>query len=312
MKLTHVAAAVLLRVDGSYLLGQRASDTFYPGYWEFPGGKVEPGESPREALLRELHEELGIEVTQCFPWIVREHRYEHAHVVLHFFRVTEWRGKLRDHVHAALSWQVVGQRGTVSPMLPANGPVLKALALPDFYGITHAGEIGTTQQLAAIEKALPAGLRLLQVREPALPEPQLTAFAAEAVRLVQSFGGQVVIGSDADLALEVGADGIHLPARELMSTRERPAFPLVGASCHSAPELQHAIDIGLDFAVIGAVNPTPTHGMAPGIGWDGFEALAARSAIPIFGIGGLRCEDKLAAWQHGAHGIAAIRGAWEG
>ena len=119
MKITQVAAAVLLRDDGSYLLGQRAADTFYPGYWEFPGGKVEAGESPRDALVRELREELGIEVVEAYPWIVREHQYEHAHVKLHFFRVTKWRGELRDNVHSALSWQLIGN-STVKPMLPAG------------------------------------------------------------------------------------------------------------------------------------------------------------------------------------------------
>src|SRR6202007_1412214 len=99
------------------------------------------------------HEELGIEVLQAFPWIVREHLYEHAHVKLHFFRVTEWRGELRDHVHAALSWQSIGAK-SVAPMLPANGPVLKALALPDFYAVTHAAEIGCDAQLEALEQAL--------------------------------------------------------------------------------------------------------------------------------------------------------------
>ena len=71
MKITHVAAAVLLREDGSYLLGQRAADTFYPGYWEFPGGKVEPGETAHAALVRELGEELGIGVTRADPWLRR-------------------------------------------------------------------------------------------------------------------------------------------------------------------------------------------------------------------------------------------------
>ena len=109
LKLTEVAAAVIERraADGAmeFLLGQRAPGTFYPGYWEFPGGKVEPGETPHAALVRELSEELGIGVTRADPWLRREHVYEHAHVRLNFFRVREWRGELHDHVHSALAWQ---------------------------------------------------------------------------------------------------------------------------------------------------------------------------------------------------------------
>jgi 8-oxo-dGTP diphosphatase len=309
MKLTQVAAAVMLREDGSYLLGQRAADTFYAGYWEFPGGKVEPGEAPRDALIRELNEELGIEVVQCFPWIVREHHYEHANVRLYFFRVTEWRGELRDHVHAALSWQTAGMN-SVAPMLPANGPVLKAMSLPDFYAVTHAAEIGSDAQLKALEQALQKGLRLVQIREPGMPEPQRTAFASEAVRLIQSFGARVLINGDESMALELGANGVHLPAQQLMAVTQRPNFKIVGASCHSREELAHAIALGLDFAVVGAVNASPTHGMQEGIGWDAFRTIAADSPIPAFAIGGLQPSDKLSAWQHGAHGIAAIRSAW--
>ena len=121
-KITQVAAAVIERPDGSFLLGQRAPDTFYPGFWEFPGGKVEVGETPQQALIRELEEELGITVHRADPWLRREHVYEHAHVRLHFFRVREWSGELHDHVHSALEWQQPGAT-TVSPMLPANGPV---------------------------------------------------------------------------------------------------------------------------------------------------------------------------------------------
>ena len=309
MKITHVAAAVLLRDDGSYLLGQRASDTFYPGYWEFPGGKVETGESPRDALIRELHEELGIEVLQCLPWIVREHRYEHAHVKLHFFRVTEWRGELRDHVHAALSWQMIGDN-TVAPMLPANGPVLKALALPDFYAVTHAHQIGPVAQIAALELALRNGLRLVQIREAEMSEPERTAFASEAVRLIQSFGARALINGDAEMASELGADGVHLTARQLMSATAKPKFKLVGASCHHRDELDRAIKLELDFAVVGSIKATPTHGMQPGIGWEIFQTLIAESPIPIFAIGGLDRSAMTESWQRGAHGIAAIRAAW--
>jgi 8-oxo-dGTP diphosphatase len=162
MKLTEVAAAVIERraADGAmeFLLGQRAPGTFYPGYWEFPGGKVEPGETPHAALVRELGEELGIGVTRADPWLRREHVYEHAHVRLNFFRVRDWCGELHDHVHSALAWQRADGL-TVSPMLPANAPVLAALALPDFYAISHAGEIGIDAQLLALAHALENGLR---------------------------------------------------------------------------------------------------------------------------------------------------------
>lgn len=309
MKSVDVAAAVLLRPDGTFLLGQRAADTFYPGYWEFPGGKVEPGESPHDALVRELAEELEIEVLAATPWIVREHVYEHAHVRLHFFRVTRWRGELRDHVHAALEWQRPGKT-TVAPMLPANAPVLAALELPPLYGVTHAWQVGIPAQLAALGAALDRGLKLVQLREGQLPDMQRESFVAAAVARCQQRGCRVLVNGDAQLARAVGADGLHLPARQLMALDRRPVFPLVAASCHERHELEHAARIGCDFAVLGPVMPTATHPGQAGIGWEGFAELAAGLPLPVYAIGGLELADLAAAQAAGAQGIAAIRAAW--
>lgn len=309
MKITQVAAAVIERPDGSFLLGQRAPDTFYPGYWEFPGGKVEPGETPREALIRELREELEIEVLHATPWITREHVYEHAHVRLHFFRVTAWRGELRDHVHAALEWQQPGA-ATVSPMLPANAPVLAALALPDFYGITHAHEIGVEAQLAALARALQTGLRLVQLRESRLPADRREPFAAAAVALCQRHGARVLVNGDAQLAWAVGADGLHLTGEQLKGLRARPNFPLVAASCHDAAELKRAAEYQLDFAVLGAVKPTASHPGRRGMGWPVVAKLLENCPLPVYAIGGLGRNDLDSARSAGAHGIAAIRAVW--
>jgi 8-oxo-dGTP diphosphatase len=313
MKVVDVAAAVITRDDANgqteYLLGQRGPGTFYPGYWEFPGGKVETGETPRDAIVRELHEELGIEVIDATPWIVREHVYEHAHVRLHFFRVTQWRGELRDHVHTALIWQTP-QAPNASPMLPANGPLFAALKLPALYGITHAWQIGTAVQLAALDAALARGLKLVQLREAALPEMQRESFVAAAVARCQQHGTQVLVNGDAQLARAIGADGLHLPAQQLMRLNQRPPFPLVGASCHERRELEQAARLGLDFAVLGPVKPTTTHPADAGIGWEHFARLAQGLPLPVYAIGGLSLADLPEALAAGAQGIAAIRAAW--
>ncbi|MDD5296899.1 MAG: Nudix family hydrolase [Rhodocyclaceae bacterium] len=310
-KIVDVAAAVILRPDGAFLLGQRAEDTFYPGYWEFPGGKVEPGETASQALVRELREELGIEVQSLHPWIMRSHVYEHASVRLHFFRVRQWRGELQDHVHAALSWQQEARRLTVAPMLPANGPVLAALALPDFYGITQAGKMGVGRQLELLEKALGRGLRLVQVREPDLSDADRLGFARDVVAMARTHGASVLINGDADLALASDAHGLHLPARSLMALDARPDFPLVAASCHDREELERAAGLGLDFAVLGAVQPTASHPGRAVLGWGKFAELARDLPMPVFALGGLSRGDQERAWQAGAHGVAAIRAAWK-
>ncbi len=315
MKLTEVAAAVIERsaADGAieFLLGQRAPGTFYPGFWEFPGGKVEPGETPHDALLRELREELGIEVVRADPWLRRQHVYEHAHVRLNFFRVREWRGELHDHVHSALAWQRANA-ATVSPMLPANAPVLAALALPQFYAITHAGEIGVDAQLLALAHALEGGLRLVQLREPQLDAARRSAFVHAAVDLCHQYGAKALVNGDVALAAAAGAAGVHLPARQLAALVARPDLPLVAASCHSSAELELAADLGCDFAVFGPVRATASHPGVAGIGWDNFAAAVGVSPLPTFALGGLSPVDLDRARRAGAHGVAAIRAAWGG
>jgi 8-oxo-dGTP diphosphatase len=309
VKLTEVAAAVIERPDGSFLLGQRAADTFYPGYWEFPGGKVEPGETAGDALVRELREELGIEVHHATPWLMREHVYEHAHVRLHFFRVRDWSGELTDHVHSALAWQHPGAT-TVAPMLPANAPVLAALALPDFYGISQAADLGVERQLTLLEQALAGGLRLVQVREPRLAPTDRAAFARAALALCRQYGARLLINSDVVLAAELGADGVHLTARQLAVMTGRPDLPLVGASCHDAAELRHAALLGADFAVFGPVLATASHPGEPGLGWAEFRSRIRGNLLPVYAIGGLDRDDMAIAQAAGAHGVAAIRSAW--
>jgi 8-oxo-dGTP diphosphatase len=120
----------------------------------------------------------------------------------------------------------------------------------------------------------------------------------------------VVINGDAALAAACRADGLHLPARELLRAGQHPAFGLCGASCHDAIELQRAQALGLDYAVVGPVRATPTHPGRPGMGWDRLAQVIAGCTIPVFAIGGMRARDLEPAWTAGAHGVAMIRAAW--
>lgn len=310
-KIVHVAAAVITRPDGSFLVGQRAVDTVYAGYWEFPGGKVEPGETPREALIRELQEELDMEVLEAWPWLTREHVYEHAHVSLHFFEVPASRGEIHDRVHAALSWQHA-ETMDVAPMLPANGPILKALRLPRRMAITQAAEIGIDTQLARLDQALASGLRLVQIREPGLPAPDREAFAQAVLARTRAAGAIALINDDVDLATRLGADGVHLPARRLVELNARPELEWVGASCHTRDELEQAAALGLDYALLGAVQPTASHPERDALGWDAFSDRVRALPLPVLALGGLKPGDLDTAKAHGAHGVAGIRSFWQG
>ena len=308
----EVAAAVMLRADGrQFLLAQRPPGKVYAGYWEFPGGKVEPGETLRQALVRELHEELGITVSACSPWLTRVFTYPHATVRLHFWRVTAWDGEIGITApleHSAVDWQKCGEPATVAPILPANDPILKALALPTRMAITMGEQEGVERQLERLEEALDGGLRLIQVRDKGWPPAQRLWFAEAVVRIARARGALVVINDDEAIARRVAADGIHLTAARLAACTVRPPFSWVGASCHTTAELARAGELGLDYALLGPVLATPTHPEAGGLGWDEFARLIAGSPLPVFALGGMRNELLATAQGHGAHGIALMRG----
>ena len=309
--IVRVAAAVILRPDGQVLLAQRPAGKAYAGYWEFPGGKLEPGETPRHALDRELREELGLAVRRAAPWIVQRYRYPHAHVELHFFRVFEWEGEPVGHDGQAFAWQQPG-RFDVEPLLPANTLVLRALLLPPVYGITMAGELGEQAFLARAKAALDGGLRLIQLREKDWPEESQRALADALIALARPYDAKVLLNGDAQRARAWGCDGVHWTSPTLEAATARPDGMLCAASCHARADIERAGALGLDFAVLGPVLPTPSHPHAQTLGWEGFAAIAEEAPLPIFALGGLAHGDLAVAIAHGAHGVALRRGAWRG
>jgi len=298
----QVAAAVIERPDGAFLLAQRPQGKVYAGWWEFPGGKIEADEPHPRALERELHEELGIQVQKAYPWVTRVHTYEHGTVMLHFFRVVKWSGTPQAREGQAFAWQQLGQP-MVAPILPANGPVLASLALPLEYAITDAQTLGLAAQLERLEARLKGGLRLVQLRDKDNWERAQLLYVVKS--MAKEHGARVLVNGGP------AADGIHLSAERLMQLRARPRDAgMVAASCHTVQELGHAMALGLDFVVLGPVKATATHPDAELLGWDGFRRIAEGASIPVYAIGGLQPHDMDSARAAGAHGLAMIRGAW--
>jgi len=307
--IVRVAAAVLQRGDGKVLLAQRLPGTPYPGYWEFPGGKLEAGESPRDALARELHEELGVEVTRAAPWLTRRYLYAHADVELNFFRVFRWHGEPRGRDGQALAWQIPGAL-EVEPLLPANAAILRALELPAVYGITMAEDMGEQAFLERAVAAFDRGLQLIQLREKSFSRDRLHRMAQRLLDLARPHGVRILLNGDAGTAKELGCHGVHWTAARLLAANSRPDDMLCAASCHDKAELARATALEMDFAVLGPVKATPLHPSSEPLGWERFAELAGASPIPIYALGGLAPDDLDVAIDHGAHGVALRRGAW--
>jgi 8-oxo-dGTP diphosphatase len=309
-RIVPVAAAVLVRGDGKVLLAQRLQGTPYPGYWEFPGGKLEPGESASAALARELREELGITVLRFAPWLTQRYDYPHAHVELNFFRVYDWHGEPHGRDGQAVAWQTPGAI-EVTPLLPANSPVLRALMLPSVYAISMAEDLGEEGFLARARVALDAGLKLVQLREKSFVAERLEALARALLSLARPRGARVLLNGDAGTAHALGCDGVHWSSDRLAAATARPDDMLCAASCHDAGELARAGQIGVDFVVLGPVKPTPSHPRARPLGWQRLAQLVKGTSIPVYALGGLDQADLETAIASGAHGIALRRAAWK-
>ena len=304
----EVAAAIIERPDGGFLMASRPEGKVYAGWWEFPGGKVEPGESARQALERELREELGIETLQAWPWLNRSYVYPHAHVMLRFFRVTDWRGEPHPHEGQRLAWTRAGSPD-VSPILPANGPILKGLTVPLEYAISDMAKLGEAEFLSRLDRRLEQGLKLVQLREKQLGAEAYRDLATEVARRCHALGARLMLNGHEALARELGA-GSHLSATQLMSAQARPDLEWVGASCHDPAELARAAELELDFVVLSPVLPTASHPGAETVGWPRFADWLKDYPVPVFALGGLGANDMALARQHGAHGIALKSQAW--
>jgi 8-oxo-dGTP diphosphatase len=309
-KIVNVVAAVIQQADGLFLLACRPAGKPYAGYWEFPGGKVEPDESLQHALARELHEELGITVTRAYPWLVRHFDYEHASVKLHFFRVTAWTGEPHGRENQLLVWQQANQV-EVSPLLPANGPILKALSLPSMLAISQVAEVGEAIFMQQLDSALKRGIRMIQLREKQLSVTEFDQLTRRVLARAHADGARVILNTTPERAKQIGADGVHLPSAQLMRLASRPECEIVGASCHDAQELAQAVRLELDYAVLSPVLPTLSHPGAPVLGWTHFAELIRDCPLPVYALGGMSHELAETACSWGAHGIAMKRSAWD-
>ncbi len=312
LRFIHVVAAVITDVRGRILLARRTDGRDLAGLWEFPGGKREPGESPEDALIRELQEELGITVQVGAPLINVPQQYPDKRLCLDVRQVTAWSGIPRGVEGQALAW-VAPEKLMRYPMPPADRPVVAALRQPDRYLVTPEPGDDDAAWLASLAASLAGGVRRVQLRARSLEtQPRWRKLAAAAAELCRKADAEVLVNGDLDLARELGI-GLHLRAAQLSALSARPlaADVPVAASCHGIEDLRLAQALDCDFAVLGSVSPTASHPDAEPLGWEGFSKLRESVSLPLYAIGGLSPGDLDQARRHGAQGIAAISSLWK-
>ncbi|HEY5701097.1 MAG TPA: Nudix family hydrolase [Gammaproteobacteria bacterium] len=306
----HVVAGVLTDPRGRVLLSRRPADAHQGGLWEFPGGKVEDQEMPETALRRELEEELGVTVKAARPLIRIPFDYPDRRVLLDVWRVTRWQDGPRAVEQQELDW-VAPEKLRQRAMPAADVPVVNAVRLPSCYAITPSAEDFDSflGQMEALAQG-PAGM--IQLRAHELDDASYASLARACASICERNGATLILNCEPGRVPSLGAQGVHLTSRRLDAMRARPLGSgyWVGASCHGADELATARRLGLDFAVLSPVAPTPSHPYRSPLGWDGFQRLVRDAGLPVYALGGVDMADLDTCWQCGAQGIAGIRAFW--
>lgn len=307
----HVTAGAIADADGRILVTRRPAHVHQGGLWEFPGGKLEPGETPEEGLARELEEELDIRVRTSRPLIRVHHDYGDRRVLLEVRRILAYTGTPRGREGQPLAWL---SPEAMDPLTfpAADRPIITALRLPELLLITGPDPRDPASFLSRLEAALTGGIRLVQLRAHGLERHAYRRLTQDAFALSQAAGARLLLNRDPREVVGMPRHGLHLSTRALRSLEERPGRPgeLVGASCHNAEELARAAAFGLDYALLSPVRPTASHRDATPLGWARFAELVDPVPLPVFALGGLGPKDRLEALRRGAQGIAAIRGLW--
>lgn len=307
----HVAAAAVADCKGRILIQRRPADVHQGRLWEFPGGKLQPGEQPRDALVRELLEELGIQVRRCRPLIRVGHDYGDCKILLDVFHVDEYDGDVVAREGQPLAW--VAPNDMDPALFPAaDRPVINALRLPTLYLITGDDPGVPDLFCKRLERALSSGIRLVQLRAHQLPDPAFAALARRIFPLCRAAGARLLLNRKPSSAAGLPCDGLHLTAHALRRLSARPVAPsrLVGASCHDSEELDLARRLGLDYVLLSPVKATATHPAGRALEWAGFAALVESVCLPVYALGGLGRDDLDECFEHGGQGVAAIRALW--
>ncbi len=303
----HVAAGVIYNAAGKVLLARRAEHRHQGGLWEFPGGKVEPGETVEQALARELHEEIGITSGHSEPLIRIPYAYGDRSVLLDVHAVRAFSGEPHGREGQPVRWVAPEQLSDYA-MPAANRPIVNAVRLPAECLITPPVD-SEEQWLSVLKKSLQQGVRLVQLRLKDQAADRIDTLTRKALALCHAHDCQVLLNADPAQFAHLPVDGFHLPANALSRYPARPVAEDIwlSAAIHNRTELRQAMRLGVDLGFVAPVQATRTHPDAVPLGWAGFAALAEEAVFPVYALGGMQRRDAALARQSGGQGIAGIR-----
>lgn len=306
----QVAVAVIINSDNQVLISKRASDVHQPDCWEFPGGKVESNESVASALVRELKEELGIEILEYKYLMSVPYDYGDKKVCLQTYRVSKYSGQEHGCEKQPIKWVDIDELSTYQ-FPEANIAILNCLNLPDMIQIT--GHFSNLEELLNKSKScIDKGVSMIQFRAHQLDDESYRHHAECLLNLCHQHQVKLILNRAIDVAAAIKADGIHLNRFELMKYQQRPCAEQLSlsASCHNIKELKQAEALSADFCLLSPVKTARSHEAGVSLGYEKFAELVASCSVPVYALGGMQLSDIERIKRAGGFGIAAVSGNW--
>lgn len=306
----RVVIGIVENNAGQLLLTKRRRGVHLENYWEFPGGKVEKQESFKMALRRELHEEIGIHISQVKKIIDFEYQYNDRRIHFQAYKILDYLSDVSSQEHQQLEWVHYSELDT-HQMPSANISIIDALCLPPLYMIADQQSIQSNILLNVVKKNLESGIKLIQYRAHGVGRPEYIAMAEDIYNLCQQHGAKMVCNCELEWLNEFPAHGVHLTSSRLAEVCES-AFYLnkcsyFSASCHTPEEVDLANQLKVRCILIGPVRTTCTHPDATSLEWEGFNHLCRVANMPVYALGGVEANEVASAIAQGAQGVAGIR-----
>jgi len=308
--ITQVAVGVIKNNRNEILISKRADHVHQGGVWEFPGGKIEPEETARHALARELKEELGIDCLSIKPLIDIEYDYGDKKVCLITFIVDRFSGQPAGREGQKIQWVAESELSDYS-FPAANLVIMHKLQLPEWIQIT--GQYHTVDDLIMkSEHCIRNGVNMINFRAHHLDDALYEQHARQLKQLCNDHGVRLIINRNLALFEKIDADGLHVNSVEVKKYSSRPVDDekYFSVSCHHIAELSNAQILGADYCLLSPVRRAISHDAGDPLGLQVFEQYCKQVNISVYALGGMYKEDIGRVQELGGAGIATVSEFW--
>jgi len=300
----EVVVGIINNSNNEVFIAKRQKNQFMSGYWELPGGKVEPGEDHVNAIKRELFEETGITVKDCSLVQMIQHIYSEKTINLSVYSIDDYLGEPVGFEGQEITWSSADKFKNFK-LLPTMWRIIHKFSLPKFYWITPDNH-QSDKVFNECKKRLSNGIKFIQLRSKTSLD---NTYIEKIHRLCKENQAKLILNTPNKTFNEL-CDGWHLTSLELMSLKERPVIEekLIGASTHNTDEALHAENISADYITLSPIEKTLTHPNSIPLGWKDASDIIEKCNLPVFLLGGMKKELVEKALSIGAQGVAGIRG----